>query len=450
MADLFDIHPQKFYLLSVHNRRLFSYSSSDHHLEQAVEDAFCRIKRIEGGNLHAIYQCDANTLTCMTELADKYKEKYPEIQQLPAYFKQCEEGEYIIRQNAETPLFDLKSSIVQLTALTNGLDMHKAHIAFCVNWAKLYLSFDTVSYGFLPIKIAIGENDKSKRICRFCFVSDAKKFAHVSHAVQEGLGNRLLIANEECDDCNDLFSNGVETQLFRFLETNRTLSQVRGKGKKHFHQEGLNFHIHPDSSTGLPTVFVKQEYANNDLYEDKGKPTGKIILYNQGPITYQGIYKALVKIAVDMIPQDKIKHFKKTGQWVHGDFPADELPPFCYGEHTFFFDQPVLDLFFRNEASPTHAPYCTAVLYIFESVFIYIVPYSDMDGNRYRTSSEVRCQLDLFKKHEYLHVQEWVEYDSNDTNERAAQFKVKAIGIEGKYNVEYRPACDPIFSKHSI
>lgn len=446
MDDLFDIYPQKFYLLSVRNRRLFSYSSPDHSLEQAVEEAFSHITRMEGGNIHAVYRYDTSCLSVMTELADKYKREYPHIQQLPAYFKQCKDGEYIIRQNAEMPLFDLKSSIVQITALAHGLDAHKAHEAFSVNWAKLYLSFDTVSYGFLPGRIAIGEKDRTKRTCRFCFNSEASNFVHVSHAVQEGLGNHLLIANEECDNCNNLFSNGVEIQLFRFLETNRTLSQVRGKGKSTYHQVGLNFHIHPDALTGLPTVYVQKEHVYNVLY--KGTVTDKIMLYNQGPITYQGICKALVKIAVDMIPDDKIKHFKKTGQWVHGDFTAEELPPFCYGEHTFFFGQPVLDLFFRNEKSPAYAPYCTAVLYIYESVFIYIVPYNDVDGDRYKTLSEVRPQLELFKKHEYLSVAEWVEYDSNDICEYVAQFKIKAIGVEGKYNVEYRSSCDPIFSIH--
>lgn len=446
MADLFDIYPFKFYLLSIDNRKLFYYSSPDHSLEQAIEDAFSSIKRIEGGNMHALYQYDANCLTIMTELADKYKGKYPNILQLPAYFKRCKVGEYIIRQHAEMPLYDLKCSIVQITALAHNHDVHEAHIQFCINWAKLYLTFETVSYGFLPDKIAIGESDKTKRVCRFCFNSGAYNFAHVSHAIQEGLGNHLLFANEECDHCNSLFSNSVEIQLFRFLETNRTLSQVRGKGKSTFHQEGLNFHIHPDKSTRIPTVYVKQEHVYNVDYN--GKVTGEIMLYHKDPITYQGIYKALVKIAVDMIPDDKIKFFRKTGQWVHGDFIADKLPQFCYGEHTYFFKQPVLELFFKKKESQANAPYCTAVLYIHESVFIYIVPYNDIDGDRYRTSSEVRPQLEMFKKHEYLDVTEWVEYDSNDTREYVAHLKVRAIGIEGKYNVEYRPSCDPIFTSH--
>ena len=443
MNDIYDIHPLKFYLLSVRNYRLFDFSTSEHILEKAVENAFNCMKRIEGGNIYAVYQYEECILSVMNELADKYKAQYPQVQQLFAYFKQCKEGEYIIRQSIFVPLLNLKSSIVKVFALEHGLDAHKVHEVFITNWARLSLNFEAYSYGFLPNKIFIGEKDKAKRICRFCMKSGITRFKNDSHAIQEGLGNHLLIANEECDECNTLFSNSVERHLFRFLETNRTLSQVRGKGKSTYHQEGLNFHIHPDTVTGLPTVYVKQEYIENELYN--GQTTGRILLYNNGPITYQGVYKALVKIAVDMIPQDKIAYFAQTGMWVHGDFEADNLPSFWYGEHSFFFEQPVLDLFFKKDNTHYNAPYCTAVLYIYESVFIYVVPLNEIDVDKNFTKEKLLSHMDFFKKYEYLYVKEWAEYDSNDTKEYAAHYKISPLGVEGKYHVKYRPSDDPIF-----
>lgn len=443
MADFFDIYPQKFYLFSVRNCRFLDMSSSDHRLDQAVEKAFSQIKCLEGGNIYAIYEYEEKTLSILQALSDKYKEQYPKVQQLPAFFKTFKKGEKFIRQNSAVSLFDLKSSIVKVLALSKDLDIHKAHEAFVQNWARLYLSFHTYSFGFLPDKIYIGEVDKTKRKCRFCDNAGAKYFKNVSHAVQESLGNHLLIANEECDECNSLFSNSVEKQLFRFLETNRTLSQVKGKGKSTYHQEGLNFHIHPDAVSGLPTIYVKQEHIYNVAYQ--GKPTGFILLYNKGSITYQGIYKALIKIAVDMIPQKYIHHFTKTGKWVHGDFEADNLAPFFYGEHTFFFEQPIIDIFFRNEKSPKYSPYCTVILYIYESVFIYTIPFNDVDGKQYMTAAEVQSHFKFFKDNQYLYVKDWVEYDSNDTTEYAAHYKVSCIGVPDKYNIEYRPSNDPIF-----
>lgn len=69
MLSIYDIHPQRFYLLSARNRRLFEFSSPDYILEKAVEDAFNRIKRIEGGNIHAVYEYEESMLTmvCYTK-----------------------------------------------------------------------------------------------------------------------------------------------------------------------------------------------------------------------------------------------------------------------------------------------------------------------------------------------------------------------------------------------
>lgn len=189
-------------------------------------------------------------------------------------------------------------------------------------------------------------------------------------------------------------------------------------------------------------VYVKQEHVTNDFY--RGKPTGKIYLYNNAPVSFQGIYKALVKFAVDMIPTDRKNHFVHTGEWVHGDFGSNSLPPYVYGEqYTFFFEQPVLDLFFKKENSPAYSPYCTAVLYIFDSVFIYILPFCDLDLNL--SITDINSNLAHFKKHEYIYVPEWIENDSNDIAERAAHYKIPVLGIEGKYRVEYRPSSDPVF-----
>lgn len=441
---IFDIHPQKFYLLSPKKRTLIDFSTADHDFAKEVDQVFDSIKAIQGGNIHAVYCYYSQILEVMQNLSDKYKDKYPNVQQLPAYFKGLEDGDYFIRQRTNVSLMDLKRSVLETESRTLGIDIRKADNVFVQNWGRLYLSYDTFSFGFLTDRIYVGEKDKSKRICRFCKGTGAGRYKSISHALQESLGNHLLFAYEECDVCNNSFSNNVETPLFRFLEINRNLSQIRGKQSAIHNQEGLNFHIHPDSVTKQPVVYVKQEHIFNDLYQ--GKLTGKILLFNNGPVSYQGIYRALVKFAVDMIPSDKMSHFVRTGEWVHGDFESNDLPPFLYGEqYTFFFEQPILDLFFKTEKSPTFSPYCTAVLYIFDLIFIYILPYSDCDFEFNLTTTNIISNFEHFKKYEYIYVQEWLEYDSNDIQERAAHYKIPVLGIEGKYRVEYRSSFDPIF-----
>lgn len=442
--DFYDIYSQKFYLFSLKRRTLIDFSSEDHNFAYEVEKAFANIRAVEGGNVHALYCYKKQMLEEMQSLSEKYKKQYPNVQQLPAFFKGLEEGDYFIRQRANVSLIDLKRSILEIDSRALGLDVRKADSIFMLKWGRLYQTYDTFSYGFLSDKIFVGEKEKSKRVCRFCKNTDAKYYKNISHALQEGLGNHLLFAYEECDKCNSLFSNSVEKPLFLFLEINRNLSQVRGKHTTIHNQEGLNFQIHPDPITKEPVVYVMQEYIFNDEYQ--GKLTGKIYLYNKGPVIYQGVYKALVKFAVDMIPSERMSHFIRTGEWVHGDFMGADLPAFWYGEQsTFFFEQPIIDLFFRSEKSPSISPYCTAVLYIYDCVFIYILPYCDIDNEKKLKPEDINRHFEYFKKNEYIYVQEWVEYDSNDLEGHVAYYKIPIIGIAGKYRVVYRPSSDPIF-----
>lgn len=441
--DFYDLHPQKFYLLSSKSRRLFTYESTDRSLENAVENAFEKLPKIKGGNIYAVFRYEKTMLDVMTELSEKLKEEHPSIQQLPAYFRRLEEGDVFIRHQAWAPLCDLKRSIIKSKAIIDKRNINKDDTIFVLNWARLYLKYETYSYGFLTDKIYIGESNPSKRVCRFCNKTGANRFKNESHAVMEALGNKLLFCYEECDECNQEFEGTVEKHLYKFLEINRTLANISGKGSRNHHLEGLNFHIHPDPKTLLPIVFVKQEHIINDQY--KGKLTGKILLYNKGEISYYGIYKALVKIALDMIPSSQVVHFKKTGNWVHGDIYDKNLPMFLYGEHRDFFEQPVIDLFFKNERSPAFSPYCTIVLYIFNSVFIYTMPFCDKDGDNFGYEEPLKTHWDFFKKCQYLYVDEWEEFDANNKTMLTPFYKIPIFSNEMKYRLEFRPSADEVF-----
>ena len=441
--DYYSLFPQKFYLLSSKSRRLFTYESSDRSLENAVENAFERLHKIEGGNIYAVFRYEKTMLDVMAELSEKLKVEHPSIQQLPAYLRKLEEGDVFIRHKAWASLCDLKRSIIKLKAIINERNTNKDDTFFVLNWARLYLKYETYSYGFLTDKIYVGEEDADKCVCRFCGRTGKKHFTKKAHAIMDALGNKLLYCYEECDTCNQEFEAQVEKHLFKFLEINRTLANISGKSSKYHHLEGLNFHIHPDSKTLQPIVYVKQEQIINDQY--KGKLTGRIYLYNKGEISYYGIYKALVKIALDMIPSSQVVHFKRTGNWVHGDIHDKNLPSFLYGEHHDFFEQPVIDLFFKNEHSPAFSPYCTIILYIFNSVFIYTVPFCDKDRDYFCYEEPLKTHWDFFKKYQYLYVDEWEEFDANDKTMLTPFYKIPFFSNEMKYRLEFRPSTDEVF-----
>lgn len=440
---VFDSCSQHFYLLSLHCSRKFIFDSDDGVLEEEISRFFENLNVVCGGNIYAEYSFEDSMLQSAYDLSERLKIRYPSIQQLPAFFKTLKVGDYFIRHHAAAPILDLKRSLVKIEAYANGSDMRICDTSFVQSCGILYLKYDTYSYGYLSNKIRIGEPDKGKRKCRFCGNTGKEFFKEEAHAILESLGNKRIFCNEECDKCNQLFERDVESHLFKFCEIQRTLAKVSGKYSQVHHLEGRNFHIHPDPNNAIPIVYVMNEGIINDLYN--GKSTGRINLYNNGTISFQGLYKALVKIAIDVIPSDKISFFSDIAHWVHGDIEITALPPFLYGEHDAFLEHPIIDVFFRREDSPSFSPFCTAVLYVFSSIFMFTIPQDDITEDRFVTLESLSKHFDLFKRMQYFNVPEWEAMNSNDKSMLSPCYKIPIISQNDSYRIVFKPHNDNVF-----
>ena len=115
----YDVRPEIFYLLSIRNRKLVNLDSkSDGRiLEQEVEKAFNKLPILEGGNIYAIYVYNSSVMDVMRELSNRFKDQYPQIQQLPTYFKNFKDGDIFIRHNYSAPMVDLRRSMIRIKAL---------------------------------------------------------------------------------------------------------------------------------------------------------------------------------------------------------------------------------------------------------------------------------------------------------------------------------------------
>lgn len=147
-------------------------------------------------------------------------------------------------------------------------------------------------------------------------------------------------------------------------------------------------------------------------------------------------------------------HADKTELVIGLDFPPSEkyierwkrIDAYLAGkEHDEFFEQPVVDLFFKKEGSPDFSPYCTVILYIFNSIFIYTLPYCDIDGERFASDRALKSHFSLFKSKQYLHVPEWEEFDANDRTVGNPIYKIPVIPTGVNYKVEFRPSDDEVF-----
>lgn len=164
-------------------------------------------------------------------------------------------------------------------------------------------------------KIYIGSDDKK---CRFCGKSYPDvTFKNVSHAIPECMGNKQIICKEECDNCNKFFSEKLENHLDKITMCYRSINFIKGKSK-------------------IPSYKVKNDEAqrldaqleNNKLYykirskEDNGFASLDIINktlcaeLELQPHVPSMAYKALVKMALSVMPKDELENFKFSTKWL--------------------------------------------------------------------------------------------------------------------------------------
>ncbi|WP_448684028.1 HNH endonuclease [Enterobacter hormaechei] len=155
----------------------------------------------------------------------------------------------------------------------------------------------------------------NKGSCRFCKKSEPQtSFTKLSHVVPEFLGNKYLFSLDECDTCNQEFGNTIETDLANFIGIHRTLTALHGKNgvpKKHFQKEKEKIYVgknkilevvaHKDSPV------IKLDKKNKSIRIDSLK----------SPYYPFGVYKALNKIALSLIPESYLDEFSLLLNWIN-------------------------------------------------------------------------------------------------------------------------------------
>ncbi|MGM0519697.1 MAG: HNH endonuclease [Campylobacterota bacterium] len=159
-------------------------------------------------------------------------------------------------------------------------------------------------------KIYIGKEDNLT--CRFCGKNkDEVTFNDIAHAIPEAIGNKKIILNEECDECNKLFSENIEVHFDKVTKPWRNIGQIKGKKK-------------------IPSYKTKDKKSRIDV-KDGFKITERLdsritafdeiekqlsVTYELEPYIPQAVYKTFVKMALSVMPHEELKNFKEALQWI--------------------------------------------------------------------------------------------------------------------------------------
>ncbi|WP_321860501.1 HNH endonuclease [Pseudomonas paraveronii] len=154
---------------------------------------------------------------------------------------------------------------------------------------------------------------KQPKICRYCGKDESTTtFSEESHAIPIFLGNKTIIDELECDQCNHHFGDHLENSFAAYTHPHRPLQRTRGRnGIPKYKASDLEVSA-VDQST---LVICVGGEGGIDALEVEGKNQLRLPLMRQ-PYYPTAIHKMLIKMALAMMPDDDHCQFNYLKPWL--------------------------------------------------------------------------------------------------------------------------------------
>ena len=162
--------------------------------------------------------------------------------------------------------------------------------------------------------------NKDLQVCRFCNNQSPKvSFKQIAHALPEFIGNKFLFSYYECDDCNKLFSV-LETNMAEYMKLYHCHAGVKGKRRVPSFKPNMQQKSRIDHKNDRIEILLDESNLISCINDEQEK-----VLTIKSTRTYTPllVFKCLTKMALTIMPEDKIQYFSKTINWVRG---LEELP----------------------------------------------------------------------------------------------------------------------------
>ena len=158
--------------------------------------------------------------------------------------------------------------------------------------------------------------------CRFCGRSFPKvSFNSEAHSIPQFIGNKSLISLFECDPCNKEYFNSFENEFANFMLPHNAMSGTKTRKNKITKYKQVGQPLIKSNNEKILLESVPDSIINKseaDRFEIKVKIPSFIPEY---------IYRCLVKIALSIIPEDKLTNYKGTIKWLMNREIESNLKP---------------------------------------------------------------------------------------------------------------------------
>lgn len=339
---------------------------------------------------------------------------------------ELDEGEFFAissKQLSEAEYNEIKENVLQLNVPDyEGFRRYRTEVC-----GILIDNYRMVFYEQERKQLRIGETDKAKRKCRFCRESmPTVKFDKDAHTISEGLGNKSIITNDECDTCNETLGKEIEQDLMTYLSPLRTFSSIAGKhGRTKIKDD--SFAIYEESPGKIRIDLFDQEIPElkHWTFKEDGENFTLSFTHPQ-KLNPQDVYRAIVKYAIGVMEEVELPYFQDTIDWVNKENTAVDLPKLC-----FFLDnnpkddkKPCITVFFRKNSDKT-LPYSFIDLKVAGVVVFAVIPFCNQDDRTFSKEEDWKHILEVVKIFEGMPLLKVIIPNEDEEIRMTYNFKIK-------------------------
>lgn len=304
------------------------------------------------------------------------------------FFNQLVEGEFFfVLNHSERTTSDFVELWKQLGRL-NRKAINSPFDESYYDWGTTVLNYNIDFIG--TERKSFGNNKCfGTRLCRFCYTEEGKvnsfgslvKFNKKAHLISEALGNKRLVSIDECDHCNDYFSQTLEPSIVNFFAPFRSLYGIPGKrGKKKL--KGTNFELDPETGFDIKFPGTLLDFQEGCF---------KVKLEMQEGYIPVDVYKCLVKFILAVIPIEEMSIYSKTINWLYDESSVCVLPKVTYLKNASFYTEHPYLVKYKRHTTDRSFPDLIGEFRYGDIVLIFIIPFGNLDQLKFINDEEISC-----------------------------------------------------------
>lgn len=222
------------------------------------------------------------------------------------------------------------------------------------------------------------------RRCRYCgAVKPDTAEWKVAHALPALVGNKTIIAMDECTTCNETFG-ALENDLGNMLQLSRAIVRIEGNN-------GVPCFPAPKGKSRIDVTGDKieiKQYADDPLSKLDTTNSTINLTGKSSPLTPLAVYKSLTKMALAVMPPAYLQMFAHTIDWIKNknhtlgaaDVAASAMCRFTFQPGPMPPDYGHCTLLLRKSPDAL-VPYMLFVLTMANQTFQIMVPCTPRDNN---------------------------------------------------------------------